>query len=323
MRKRSHLAKHHDISDSGPAHKYFVQIPNTIVRGKKGKGLSLPARWLYVFLKSVAGDEGECTRSTTTLAREAQLGRGTIAGAKQELINAGLITVTTKREGYHDTDRIRMVDLWLENMQEFASLCCSPNEQQSVSCSGPEQRCSPDEQPLTPDKSTEYETGCSGGEQGCSPPELKKIPIRRSSERKKDLNLFCANPPQLTKAVLIRQAQDVLAYFNHVHGRNLKRADQMKTLLGTGVSVEDCHLVIEWLYHVERVTNQDGYHKYVDNVTPFRPMNFDRNLDKARTWADAGRPGPRNGQDTYRSTRDMTQAELAAYLSAPKEEEPL
>jgi hypothetical protein len=297
MSERLHRAKHHDLNDDGPSHKYFTQIPNTIVRGKKGWGLSLPARWLYVYLKSITGDKGECTRSTTTLAKEAQLGRGTIASAKLELIHAGLIMLITKRDGYHDTDKIRIVDIWPENMEEFASRC-SPDEQPIGSCSLPELSCSPDEQQVTPEKSTNPNSGCSLPELSCSPGEQKKIPIRRrSSEKDKNPPISPQPTAARRKDTLTTQAKEVLDYFNQVHERNLGRADQIKTLLETGVSVEDCRLVIDWLYQVERLTNQDGYHKYVDNVTPFRPMNFDRHLDKATRW--------KNGVRTQRPSRGV------------------
>ena len=54
--------------------------------------------------------------------------------------------------------------------------------------------------------------------------------------------------------------------------------------MATGVSTDDCKLVIDWLFHVERLQNPEGYQKYADNVTPFRPLNFDRNREKARRW---------------------------------------
>lgn len=84
--------------------------------------------------------------------------------------------------------------------------------------------------------------------------------------------------------LLDHHAEEVLAYLNEIQGRNLSRSTQIRALLGTGVSVEDCKLVIDWLYHVERLSNPEGYEKYANNVTPFRPDNFDVNRDKARRW---------------------------------------
>src|SRR5262245_2625445 len=116
-----HPSRAYHIVDEGCLHKYRTEIPNTVIRGIKGRGLSLPARWLYVYLKSVAGDQGECWQNTTTLAKGAQLGRGTIASAKKELIRAGLIAVVSKGQRYHDNDRIRILNIWDANMREFTS----------------------------------------------------------------------------------------------------------------------------------------------------------------------------------------------------------
>ena len=184
------------IVDEGCLHKYRTEIPNTVIRGFTGRGLSLPARWLYVYLKSVAGDQGECWQNTTTIAKGAQLGRGTISDAKQELIKARLIAVDAQAPGSHETNRIRILDIWDDNMREFAAMnrslyeqlqpppspdaqkpntpICSPHEQ---ICSPHEQICSPHEQICSP-----HEQICSPHEQICSPHEPKKISLRRSQE---------------------------------------------------------------------------------------------------------------------------------------------
>lgn len=209
------------ITDEGALHKYRTEIPNSVVRGVKGRGLSLPARWLYVYLKSVAGDSGECWQNTTTMAEGAQLGRGTVTGAKAELVQRALIAVSTKREGYHASDKIRILDIWEANMREFASFSCSPHEQLTYAeistesspstpgCSGDEQPInhrSPDEQPTNtqPPKESmpissyrscdeQQEAGCSGderscssGERSCSSHERKKISLKKISQKKEE-----------------------------------------------------------------------------------------------------------------------------------------
>jgi hypothetical protein len=91
------------------------------------------------------------------------------------------------------------------------------------------------------------------------------------------------------RAQIALDAHEVLAYFNTVHQRDMRRDTFIQALLATGVTVDNCKLVIDWLYAVERVENPEGYDKYVNNVTPFRPDNFDRHLDRARRW----KAGPR------------------------------
>ena len=81
-------------------------------------------------------------------------------------------------------------------------------------------------------------------------------------------------------------AIEVLAYLNTIHGHTFQNSTQIQTLLRIrpGVTIEDCKLVIDWLYAVERIDNPGGYERYGNNVTPFRPQNFDINLNRARHW---------------------------------------
>ena len=109
-----------DIVEEGALHHYRTEIPNTIIRGLRSHGLSVYAKWLYVYLKSVAGDGGICFRSTTTMAQEAGMSRSRLHGAKQELADQGLIRIIHGRNTYRDADRIRIKDIWPANMQEFS-----------------------------------------------------------------------------------------------------------------------------------------------------------------------------------------------------------
>jgi len=95
-------------------------IPNTFIRGKMGKGLSMPARCLYVYLKCITGVQAEpCNESTTTLAAGAQLSRGAVVKAKQELERAGLITIEQRDREQWQTDIIHICDIWRENFEEY------------------------------------------------------------------------------------------------------------------------------------------------------------------------------------------------------------
>jgi len=109
-----------EIRDEGSLHAYYAAIPNTVVRGMKSRGLSVHAKWLYVYLKSVAGDDRECFQGTRMLAQGSGLSLGTITTAKRELQDAKLITIIAGKHGAHSTDRIRIKDIWTSNMQEFS-----------------------------------------------------------------------------------------------------------------------------------------------------------------------------------------------------------
>jgi Helix-turn-helix domain len=116
------------VTDDGALHKYRTEIPNTIIRGIMGSGLTLPARWLYVYLKSIAGDCGECWQNMTTLASGSRLSRGAVSNARKELIEAKLIAMTKGKGALHETDRIRILDIWDQNMVEFRREASSPHE---------------------------------------------------------------------------------------------------------------------------------------------------------------------------------------------------
>ena len=107
------------IVDEGSLHHYRTEIPNTLIRGRKGRGLSVYAKWLYVYLKSVAGDCGMCWQSTATIARETGMSVGRLHAAKRELETHRLIRIVHGRNPRRYADRIRIIDIWPANMFEF------------------------------------------------------------------------------------------------------------------------------------------------------------------------------------------------------------
>lgn len=80
------------------------------------------------------------------------------------------------------------------------------------------------------------------------------------------------------------EAREVLAYLCTQTGRAFQFCTQIDTLLRTGVSVEDCKLVIDFGVAVLQQEWGDKYERYFDNVTPFRPLNFDRYHARALQW---------------------------------------
>jgi len=113
-----------DVTSIGTPVPYTTAIPNTIISGKRSQGLTLPTRWLYVYLCSIADRQGErlCTQGTTALAAGAQLSRGAIVASKRELVQAGLITIESRDREQGQTDIIRLVDLSRENAEEYAAI---------------------------------------------------------------------------------------------------------------------------------------------------------------------------------------------------------
>lgn len=96
---------------------YFFMMPNMI----DDIGLSVYAFRLYGRLKRVAGDKGHCDQSTRTLADACQMSTASVSRAKQELLTAGLIRISTKKRTYGGMDyhEITIVDIWAENVSRY------------------------------------------------------------------------------------------------------------------------------------------------------------------------------------------------------------
>lgn len=99
--------------------RYYSQMPNII----DDLGLSIYAYRLYGHLKRVAGDQGKCFQSVTTMAEICGMSRTKLIEAKKELEQPipkfggkGLIYIS-KQAGF--TDKILIVDIWEENEREF------------------------------------------------------------------------------------------------------------------------------------------------------------------------------------------------------------
>ena len=158
-----------DVRDEGSLRRYRTEIPNTVIKGERSEDLSYHARWLYVYLKSVAGDSGMCYQGTRTIVEGSGLSAGKITECKRQLEDAGLIRREAPRE--HDgvpgtADRITIVDIWPENMREFSH---SPSEQTR----------SPDEHPRSP-----HEQSRSSHEHPRSRGETKKEPFKKEPKKK-------------------------------------------------------------------------------------------------------------------------------------------
>jgi hypothetical protein len=113
--------------DSG-LHAFRTEIPNTVIRGLRSRGLSVHAKWLYVYFKSVCGDTKECYRTTSTISAESGISRAMVSGAKRELGKAGLITVTKAKNPNRQPDHVIIKNIWIENFQEFSVLLANADE---------------------------------------------------------------------------------------------------------------------------------------------------------------------------------------------------
>lgn len=93
---------------------YFTQIPNLIFE----LNMSREAVWLYVHLKRVAGDKGECFQSLNTLAKKTRMSKPTVIKVKTELINNSLIRIQPAARG-DKPDIITIRNIWHRNIEYF------------------------------------------------------------------------------------------------------------------------------------------------------------------------------------------------------------
>lgn len=102
------------ITDQSNDRKYFTQMPNIVLA--KCRNPQDIALWITI--KMVAGEQGECFLSTEDLAELATMSVGKAADCRKFLISAGLIVGEIRRdEGYpQPVWHLTIPDLWDENI---------------------------------------------------------------------------------------------------------------------------------------------------------------------------------------------------------------
>ena len=105
----------------------------------------------------------------------------------------------------------------------------------------------------------------------------RKTPLLKGSPKSRK-----ESPPP-TEAVL-----QVITHLNAVTGNTYQNTGFITARLNEGRSIEDCLLVINWIHEERRKREPEWVRDYLDPVTPFRPINFDRYLQKALRWQQDG-----------------------------------
>lgn len=117
------MANKYSVTDHGDLKKYYVAIPNIVFT----LGLSPHELVLYVYLKKVAGEDGICWKSTATIAKELNMGAGTVSRTKPLLAKPRegiggkpLIAIASEMQnGGNANHVISITDIWPENMAEL------------------------------------------------------------------------------------------------------------------------------------------------------------------------------------------------------------
>lgn len=113
------------VKDEGPV-SYFSMIPHLI----DDSSLSSYAIRLYLHFKRVAGDNGKCWQSQSTLQKACLMSNRTIVKAKRELVKEGFIVVTLDIIQGHPQHIISIVDVWGKN--EGVYRCTSTPDLSSI-----------------------------------------------------------------------------------------------------------------------------------------------------------------------------------------------
>ena len=107
----------HIIQDESGDRKYFTQIPNIIVNHSTAYEQSL-----YLIMKRLAGEGGQCYASLNFLAQKMGVHKTTTAKTITKLLKRKWITETSKtkvRGGY--TRTFVIIDLWKLNIDNYES----------------------------------------------------------------------------------------------------------------------------------------------------------------------------------------------------------
>lgn len=175
------------VVDNSDPRQWRTEIPNTVVRGSKS-GISVHAKWLYVYLKSVAGDSGSCWQGTKTMSEGTGISTGKISSCKKELEQAGLISISKGDTSKGRSDTITITNIWRQNINEFSD----------------DQTPSPHEHPPSP-----HEHPLHHMNDPLHQVNLRSNPLRRNPMKKGDAHARGEDVPQSKP----ESEDDVISFF--------------------------------------------------------------------------------------------------------------
>lgn len=243
-----------------PRHEKFVQIDHDTIRDRR---LSWKARGLLAYLLSLP-DDWEI--SFQELTKQSPRDKATsLRAAFKELLATGYATLQVVRNEAGNRAKGRryvvadypMTPEALADMQETPIL--DPSEVQETRSSE-----------NLKFSNTEAQETC---------PITKDLQETKIHKDTKELSR--------TKDPLVELAQEVLAYLNAKTGRRYRDHAFILARLRRTATVEECRLVIDW-WQAVKVPQSPDQAQYFDNVTPFRPGNFDKYRAAAEAWQARG-----------------------------------
>jgi hypothetical protein len=185
---------------------FFASVPRIIRTGYDH--LSATAKWIYVCLKDLCGENGTCYRTLRTLAREIGVSTGVLSQTIKDLAGAGLITAEKKQRPGQSTKgmwHICIVNIWKVNGEHHPTRKCSPGEQTAIrECSSGEYSHSEDgASPKNVHQVNGYvhymnipPLECSPDEKECSRNETKEEEFKKYHFEERSVEEESDDPPQ-------------------------------------------------------------------------------------------------------------------------------
>jgi len=108
------------IEDLSSNHKWRTETPNIIL----DIGLNCYEGWLYVQIKRIAADGGQCTCSNNTLMAKTKMGLTKLKECKKSLQDKGLIRITERKnsDNSNKPSLIQIADMWEKNFIHFQKI---------------------------------------------------------------------------------------------------------------------------------------------------------------------------------------------------------
>ena len=211
------------ISDNSGDRKYFVQLPQ-IVWDKCRDPYDIT---LWVVIKMIAGEHGECYLSTEDLATAAMMSAGKASESRQYLMDAGLIEGEIRKDPrYQPCWHLRVPDLWPDNIayrQEVGDSLIDRIERK-----GQQREALKDKRKALREGGTEAKTVLhqvkpSPGEGGTTPGEEGTTPGETKKNHKKNHN-------NNQDAASARADVAVVAEENELNDQQQKALDELETI---------------------------------------------------------------------------------------------
>lgn len=275
--------------------------------GCASSGMKLSSVAIMARLADFSSDEGVCWPSIATIARQIGAGESTVRTAIAALEKEGWLTRQARRQGNRNASNVYRLNVKKLTAAAFSHLSESDTSNPEASKSDASKSDASKSDP------SKFEASESSKKGGFDPSESGGDPSVKSTTDPSDKKPPCqvAGQPDDSKS---DPAVQVLEHFNRVTNSSYGRGGRTKTTLGyirgrlaENYSPEDLMLVVDYL--TAKWADDSKMADYLRPSTLFGPENCVEYFEKARKWAESGRPQCVKGRwvkndDAFKSSYD-------------------